>query len=175
MAFCKSKDRVSKCQTRCKQICNGLNEINYGYGFIGNITSHTLDNDVYCIYHEQKKIFESNSTKDIQLFINPVISLKDQEHFDELINSNRKVVFDFTAKWCGPCKRIASCVRSMARKYSKIKVIKVDVDDHETLTINLKIRSMPTFLFYINGEDYQQLSSSDETSIYNTFSEFNSL
>ena len=176
MGFAKSQDRVKKCGTRCKQVCYKLSEITYGFGCITNITDHSLESDFYCVYKNQKKIYECKTANELQLFINPVIELNDADHFEDLSQSNRKVVFDFTATWCGPCKRIAPFIRQAARKYyNKIKFVSVNVDEHNEIATSSRIKSMPSFIFFINGEELHRVLSSDERGLADRFEEFDQL
>lgn len=74
-------------------------------------------------------------------------------NFDEILANNPIVVVDFSATWCGPCKKVAPIVEELANDYSgKAAIGKVDVDDSPDLTERYGIRSVPTILFFKNGE-----------------------
>ena len=77
------------------------------------------------------------------------------ENFDELKNGPLPLVVDFWATWCGPCRMVGPIISEMAEKYDgKITVGKCDVDaeDSEELAAEFGIRSIPTILFFKNGQ-----------------------
>jgi thioredoxin 1 len=75
-------------------------------------------------------------------------------NFEELvINSDKPVLIDFWAVWCGPCRIIAPIVEEMAEEYDGKAVIgKVDVDSNPNVAMKYGIRNIPTVLFIKNGE-----------------------
>jgi len=75
-------------------------------------------------------------------------------NFEELvINSDKPVMLDFWAVWCGPCRMIAPIVEEMSTEYEGKAVIgKVDVDNNQEVAMKYGIRNIPTVLFVKNGE-----------------------
>ena len=69
------------------------------------------------------------------------------------------VVVDFYAEWCGPCKKLAPTLESLARKTpsSKVQFYKVDVDEARELAAAKGVKSMPTLQFYRHGKKVQQI------------------
>ncbi len=75
------------------------------------------------------------------------------ENFDEeVLKSDKPVLVDFWATWCGPCRMIAPIVEQIAEEREDIKVCKVDVDEQTPLAIRYGIESIPTLLVFKNGE-----------------------
>ena len=75
------------------------------------------------------------------------------ENFDEeVIKSDKKVLIDFWASWCGPCKMIGPIVEEVAEANSDIKVVKVNVDEQATLATRYQIMSIPTLIVMEKGE-----------------------
>jgi len=75
-------------------------------------------------------------------------------NFEELVvNSDKPVMIDFWAVWCGPCRMIAPIVEEMSGEYEGKAVIgKVDVDSNPNVAIKYGIRNIPTVLFVKGGE-----------------------
>ena len=74
------------------------------------------------------------------------------QKFDQVINENEKVLVDFFATWCGPCKMLAPIVEKLAEEEASVKVVKVDVDEESELAIRFGISSIPTLLMFKNGK-----------------------
>jgi thioredoxin 1 len=73
--------------------------------------------------------------------------------YDQLTQSKTPILFDFKAKWCGPCKQLSPILDDLAAEYKdKIKIIQIDVDENKSLADELKIRSIPFLIYYKNGK-----------------------
>lgn len=74
-------------------------------------------------------------------------------NFDELLSSNKVVVADFWATWCGPCKAMGPSIDELAVEYEgKALIGKVDVEENNDLAEKYAIRSVPTIIFFKDGE-----------------------
>jgi thioredoxin 1 len=73
--------------------------------------------------------------------------------FDAIINSDKPVLVDFWAEWCGPCKMIGPVVEELAADYDGRAVIaKLNVDENPNVTAKYGVRSIPTLLVFKNGQ-----------------------
>ncbi|MAJ52351.1 MAG: thioredoxin [Flammeovirgaceae bacterium] len=74
-------------------------------------------------------------------------------NFEEIINSDKPVLVDFWAEWCGPCKMIGPVVEELANEFENKAIIgKVDVDTNPEVSAKFGIRSIPTLLIFKGGE-----------------------
>ena len=84
----------------------------------------------------------------------------DESNFDrEVTQSDKPVIVDFWAEWCGPCKMIAPLLDEVAReKAGVVKVGKVNVDENQSLSFKYNIRAIPALLFFKNGQVRDQVT-----------------
>ncbi|ORX53154.1 thioredoxin TrxA [Hesseltinella vesiculosa] len=82
---------------------------------------------------------------------------KNLEEFNALIASDKLVVVDFYATWCGPCKMIAPKFENLVDEYTNVVFAKVDVDEASDIAAEVGVRAMPTFLFFRNGNKVDEV------------------
>ena len=76
------------------------------------------------------------------------------ENFEEeVLKSEKPVLIDFYATWCGPCKILSPMVEEAARENENVKFVKIDIDKTEDITIKYQVMSIPTLVLIQNGEE----------------------
>jgi thioredoxin 1 len=83
-----------------------------------------------------------------------------ESNFDQEVNqSDKPVIVDFWAEWCGPCKMIAPLLDEIAKeKAESLKVAKVNVDENQSLSVKYNIRAIPSLLIFKNGQLRDQVT-----------------
>jgi thioredoxin 1 len=83
----------------------------------------------------------------------------DQTSFEtEVLNSEKPVLVDFWAPWCGPCRLVSPVVESIGEKHAeKISVAKVNTDENQQLAMRYSIFSIPTLILFDNGREVARL------------------
>lgn len=96
-----------------------------------------------------------------------LVVIKDDGHFQaELVSAGPKlVVVDFTASWCGPCKRISPFFEELVAKYPKAVFLKVDVDECQETAASQGVSAMPTFIFFRNKTKIGRLQGADTAAL----------
>ena len=82
-----------------------------------------------------------------------IIKVNTQNFEEEVIKSEKPVLIDFYADWCGPCKMLSPIIDEIAEENSEIKVVKVNVDDSQDLAMKYQVMSIPTLVVIKNGEE----------------------
>ena len=82
-----------------------------------------------------------------------IIKVNSQNFEEEVIKSEKPVLIDFYADWCGPCKMLLPIIDEIAEENSEIKVVKVNVDDSQDLAMKYQVMSIPTLVVIKNGEE----------------------
>ena len=73
--------------------------------------------------------------------------------FSKLIHSDKPVLIDFFATWCGPCQTLFPILKELKSDMGdKVRIIKIDIDKNQDLTAKLGVRSVPTIMIYQNGD-----------------------
>ena len=84
------------------------------------------------------------------------INIHNHNFHDEVMNSERKVLLDFWAPWCGPCRMVVPLVEEIAKERPDIKVGKVNVDENPELAKQFGVMSIPTLVVMEKGKVVRQ-------------------
>lgn len=94
------------------------------------------------------------------------------ENFEkEVLNSDKPVLVDFYADWCGPCKMMAPIIGEIAEELQgKAKVGKINVDENQELAMRYEVMSIPTLIIYKNGKEAKRfVGVRDKKELLNEF------
>ncbi|WP_430811536.1 MULTISPECIES: thioredoxin [unclassified Carboxylicivirga] len=82
-----------------------------------------------------------------------LIEVTDANFEETVLKSDKPVLVDFWAEWCGPCRMVTPIVKELAEEYGdKAVITKMDVDSNPGTSVKFGIRNIPTILFFKNGE-----------------------
>lgn len=86
------------------------------------------------------------------------LALTEDNFETEVLKSNVPVLVDFWAPWCGPCRSMAPIIDDLAKEFDgKVKIGKVNVDENRNLAGNYGVMSIPTLIFFKDGQNVGQL------------------
>lgn len=86
------------------------------------------------------------------------LKFSDDSFEEDVLSSDKPVLVDFWAEWCGPCRMVGPIVEELADEYEgKAKIGKVDVDNNPEISAKYGIRSIPSLLIFKNGEVVDQI------------------
>ena len=83
-----------------------------------------------------------------------------EDNFEtEVLNSDLPVLIDFGATWCGPCKMLDPLVEELAEELQdKVKVVLVDIDSNQNITVQYNVMGVPTLMLVKNGEPIERMT-----------------
>src|SRR5690606_22806503 len=85
----------------------------------------------------------------------------------EVIESEKPVLVDFSATWCGPCKQLNPIIEELAQEYSgRVKVGKVDIDDNQETAMNFGITSVTTVILFKSGKAVDTIVGRYSNAVY---------
>lgn len=82
-----------------------------------------------------------------------VIKVTSKNFNQEVLESEKPVLIDFYADWCGPCKMLSPIVDQVAKENKDIKVVKINIDETQDIAVKYQIMSIPTLVVIKNGEE----------------------
>lgn len=105
---------------------------------------------ILSIYLNNRNKIEISNEEESGMEIMKVTSANFEE---EVLNSDKTVLIDFYADWCGPCKMFSPVVEAVAAENEDVKVVKVNVDDAQDLAIQYQVMSIPTTVVIKEGKE----------------------
>ncbi|KAK3182127.1 thioredoxin trx1 [Lecanicillium sp. MT-2017a] len=94
-----------------------------------------------------------------------VIEITSAEQFEEILRRNGKVVADFTATWCGPCRLIYPVFKQLSEQFKDIVFVSVDVDKVAPVAQKHAVRAMPTFIMFKDGSQVDDMMGANKAGL----------
>ena len=96
-----------------------------------------------------------------------VAEVTDQNFDAEILNSDKPVIVDFWAEWCGPCRAIAPIISELATTFDgQVKVVKMNVDENPSTPAKYSVRAIPTILAFKGGVVVEQITGARPKSAF---------
>lgn len=105
------------------------------------------------VLKKQEQNIDNKNIKEENMSVLEVMSDSFEE---EVLKSEKPVLVDFYADWCGPCKMLAPIVDAVAEENSDVKVCRINIDENEELAVKYGIMSIPTLVVIKNGEEVRR-------------------
>jgi len=88
-----------------------------------------------------------------------ILNIGDSQFETEVLKSDKLVLLDFWAEWCGPCRALGPKLEEIAGEYGeKVKVVKINIDENKETAQKYGIRSIPTMILFKDGQDTEMLT-----------------
>lgn len=84
------------------------------------------------------------------------VNITNENFENEIVNSEKPVLVDFWASWCGPCKMLSPIVDEVSEETDKVKVCKINIDDYPELAKKYRVMSIPTLIVMENGKEIKR-------------------
>ena len=112
-----------------------------------------------CLHaHPERRMVIMNEVHDIiiikdkERYTMEIKQVKASEFNNEVLKSDKPVLVDFWADWCGPCKMLGPVLEQVAAKVDDVQIVKINVDEESSVAEKYNIMSIPTLLLFKNGE-----------------------
>ena len=85
-----------------------------------------------------------------------ILEIKQDNFTEEVLKSKKKVLADFYADWCGPCKMIKPIIEEIAKTNDTVKIVSINIENEEELAEKYNISSIPCLIVFENGEEIKR-------------------
>jgi thioredoxin 1 len=135
-----------------------MKKVPYGAALIEDWKSPSAAEIAGCSEHGEARRQRDVTTRRKKMAGNGIVEVTDANFDQDVLKSDKPVLVDFWATWCGPCRAIAPIVEELAKDYQgKIKIGKMDVDSNSATPMRYKVTGIPTLLVFKGGQVVEQL------------------
>jgi len=126
----------------------------FAYNFLQNENNKRFVQEINDTIEQDKTTSEQNINIDNKKEEKEMVIQIGNENFEnEVLNSDKTVLIDFYADWCGPCKMLSSIVEEFASENDNVKVVKIDTDVEQELAIQYGVMYLPTLIVIKDGKE----------------------
>lgn len=99
-----------------------------------------------------------------------ILTISDQNFESEVLKSDKPVLVDFWATWCGPCRMVAPLLDQIADEMDgKVRIAKLNVDENQQIAYQFQVSSIPTFILFKNGQMADRMMGAMPKSAFENF------
>lgn len=100
-----------------------------------------------------------------------ILDVTGENFEEEVLKAENKVLVDFYADWCGPCKMLAPIVEEVASEHDDLKVVRINVDNEERIAMDYQIMSIPTLVLIKDGKEVDRVVGAVQKKVIETMIE----